>query len=750
MMRTLILCYLVWQATAALASDYCSASDNNDGDYCSASGNNNDDEPLPNMGLYADAQGYIESRDKELNHKYFEEEGQHKLVKHLIVGRGIASTNLFSARYCNVKKNKSQCTNFIAGDDVLVVGDEVTGQWDTSTYTFAQPFSAMAFPFLPYNPKDFVPQRRIKQNDFVSCIDLHKAILVSQTVFTMPVLSAVVVDIKHHLPPYPKTGCVGSSFTVTLKQAASNKTTTICVNEIDIATGNGLPRDIFKNTTQCDSTSYNYGLDKVSYNNLTSRPDNPDVFGGAPAVITYKDFVIAPNETTAGVVAMRHKNTIPTIIVYGGGGTSVAAIRRAMLGKDDISTNPIYVNSNGKYNGKNPQMLREVLHKPLSQNAKVFWFSRDPLDSPYLAGFNAVRIGSSYDILSVFSEANNNAENKYKYGEVHLGYDLANIDATSKIATFCPKIANQSTLDTQPCNITWDGTRHGCCRVKFDQFVESAGEDQTVDREELWEVGCDDPKNRKEDRFGNMTVLCASGFPSVDDGIQSSDTLTQMKACIPYALGFELTKDTLRGGEDTLRLHGASAAKEASKQKFQKISQHFLDNGRVSALNFYGNMFFMGAQLQVYASGVLKKRLTKINVAMDLQEVMLQFMTQCGVPSQASLDFLSHLRLVHSGVYRESFLEDPIRWPLHPAGMLPDSPDKDISLKEYIQSRKELSKYLAIQDGVTLVCRQSGVRSFLARVRDLKRKLRPPQARRGKLPRYVDAHQQDGSSVTIF
>ena len=139
-----------------------------------------------------------------------------------------------------------------------------------------------------------------------------------------------------------------------------------------------------------------------------------------------------------------------------------------------------------------------------------------------------------------------------------------------------------------------------------------------------------------------------------------------------------------------------------------------MDNGRVTALTFYGNMFFMGALLQVYASGVLKKKLTKVNVAMDLQEVILQFMTQCGVPDQASRDFLSHLRLVHSGVFRQTFQEDAIRWPLHPAGMLPDSSDKDINLNEYIQSRKELSNHVAIQDGVTLVCRQSRIRSFFA------------------------------------
>jgi hypothetical protein len=361
-----------------------------------------------------------------------------------------------------------------------------------------------------------------------------------------------------------------------------------------------------------------------------------------------------------------------------------------MLGKDDISTNPIYVNSNGKYYGKNPQMLREVLKNPRSQNAKVFWFSNDPLDSAVnaLSGSNAVRIGSTYDIISVFGAATNT---NHTYGQVYLEYDLKNIDATSQNATFCPLRGQKD------CNITFGEFQH-CCNIAFDQLVECIGEDDTVD-EELW-----------KDRFGPMEVLYTSEFPSVDDGIQSKDTLAEMER-IPYAIGFQNTSHSLR-------LHGAVAGKEGNKQEFQNVSQPFLDNGRVTAMTVYGNMFFMGALLQVYASGVLKKNLTKVNVAMDLQEVILKFMTQCGVPDQASRDFLSHLRLVHSGVFRQTFQDDAIRWPLHASGMLPDSSNKEISLSEYIQRRKELSKRVAIQDGVTLVCRrQSRIRSFLAKLR---------------------------------
>jgi hypothetical protein len=707
----LLLYSLAWQATATEAPDI------SDGDSCAA----HNSEPLPNMGLYADAQSYVQHTDEAFRQKYFEAGNNKKgpqLVKHLIVGRGIAGTNVFSATYCNVQQKRksaqSKCTNMnvardetdidspIQDQDVLVVGDNVTGLWDNSTYTFAQPFSAMEFPFLPYNPKDFVRQRRIDQNDFVSCIDLHKAIMVSQGVLKMPVMTAVVFDIVHRRSnetSYCNT-TFGSNFTVSLKQTASyvnqETTTTICVNEIDIATGNGLPRDIFKDTKE------KYGLNETSYNSLIAA-GNPDVFGGAPALISYREFVLTPNEATAGTVAMRQNEDMPTIIIYGGGGTVLAAIRRAMLGKDDISTNPIYVNSDGKYNGKNPQMLTEVLDNPLSQNAKVLWFSRDPLDGAdnALAGSNAVRIGSSYDIISVFGSASNM---NYTYGQVRLEYDLINVDATSKIATFCP-LRNQT-----DCNGTVGESQH-CCNERFDQFVECIGEDDTVESEELWAISCKNPpKNRTDcDRFGPMTVLCTSEFPFVHDGIPSSLTLAE-RECIPYAVGFQDTGDSLR-------LHGAVAAKEGKNHDFQKVSQHFLDNGRVTALTFYGNMFFMGALLQVYATGVLKKKITKVNVAMDLQEVILQFMTQCGVPDQASRDFLSHLRLVHSGVFRQTFQVDAIRWPLHPAGMLPDSSDKVISLNEHIQSRKELSNHVAIQDGVTLVCRSSRILSFFARLR---------------------------------
>jgi hypothetical protein len=342
-------------------------------------------------------------------------------------------------------------------------------------------------------------------------------------------------------------------------------------------------------------------------------------------------------------------------------------------------------------------MLREVLKDRMSQNAKVVWVSRDSVDSVYLAGVNAVRVGSSYDILSVFSAANSK-----DYGEVHLGYNLKNVNATSKIATFCYKGTSED------CNKT-DGTFD--IQVPFDQFVECNGEVDTVEGEELWELGCENPSDRTKPRFGPSKMLCTKNgtFPSVDDGIQSSDN---DMTCIPYAVGF---RDT----GHSLRLHGAVAAKvTVQDDEFKKVSQYFLDNGRVTPVSIYGTMLFMGALLQVYASGVLKKKLTKVNVAMDLQEVILQFMTQCGVPDQARRDFLSHLRLVHSGVFRQTFEESTVRWPLHPSGMLPDSSDKDISLNEHIQSRKELSNHVAIQDGVTLVCRQSIIRSFLSRLRN--------------------------------
>ena len=144
-------------------------------------------------------------------------------------------------------------------------------------------------------------------------------------------------------------------------------TSYLCVDEIDIATGRGQPRSIFPLQ----------GVDK-KLEIAHIQASGSSGFGSAPAVINFRDFVLAPDETLTSVATPKKDGTVPTIIVDGGGGTVLAAIRRAMMGVDDISKNIMYsdpVDSSFRET-KNTQMLLQVLRNPYTQNAKVIWLGQ--------------------------------------------------------------------------------------------------------------------------------------------------------------------------------------------------------------------------------------------------------------------------------------------------------------------------------------------------------------------------------------
>ena len=244
-------------AIAAATSASSTADEANDADDCtlSSGGFRNCKQ------AYINAQSYVTNTDEHLTEFYFSDDKQMKRVQHLIIGRGVAGTNLFSARYATkvleneeaykcdgqpVPPNEDLYLHEINGDgsDVLIVGDEETGLWNTATYTLAQPYSALTFPYLPYNPMDFVSPERVERDEFVSCVDMHKSILTSQCAIQAPVLTALVLDIELSKKPTTQYGkeCLDleGNFVVTLQRQNKEKIKServICVDEIDIVTG---------------------------------------------------------------------------------------------------------------------------------------------------------------------------------------------------------------------------------------------------------------------------------------------------------------------------------------------------------------------------------------------------------------------------------------------------------------------------------------------------------------------------------
>jgi len=635
---------------------------------------------FPNSQAYINAQSYVTNTDHRLTELYFSDDIL-KRVKHLIIGRGVAGTNLFSARYSNVLEEEEayKCDgqpvspneddlylHEINGDgsDVLIVGDEETGLWNNATYTLAQPYSALTFPYLPYNPMDFVSPERVERDEFVSCVDMHKSILTSQCAIKAPVLTALVVDIELSSKNRTKNeqDCLGLGGFFVVKLQNTEKIPSerlLCVDEIDIVTGRGMPRKTF----QTWKGNFVYPIKGVDDEGEYHRITNPGFsrFGeNAPLLIDFRSFILAPDEDVSIVAQpitdVHTNNTVlPRILIDGGGGTVLAAIRRAMLAKDDISKNIVYNDPDSSfYDTKNPQMIRQVLRKPKTQNAIVTWVSRNDLNDESLKGGNQVRSGSAYSIVDLLYPPSND------FGSMNFNYDLHSIDFTSHpmVATFVP--------------YPYDKTRLPL-KIDFDQFVTCTGEDDTIERQELYGNGC-------KNRFGESTIKYG--------------TLGQVP--IPYGVGFQDT-------EDNLRLHGAAATNrdlEDADVNFTKESQIFANGGRVVPLQFTGNMLSMMSQLQVYTTTTKSKwskRLAKINLSMSTEEIILRFMDEACVPRESSRAFLTHLR----GFNNKYQNKNNVRWPINPNGI------GIADLRECIKDDDGLSNNVFVSKGkgLTLVSR---------------------------------------------
>jgi hypothetical protein len=261
-----------------------------------------------------------------------------------------------------------------------------------------------------------------------------------------------------------------------------------------------------------------------------------------------------------------------------------------------------------------------------------------------------------------------------KFGSMNFKWNLESITVPSDSDATMSKVARFLLFNTTSRKNAVPETDKN---VTFDQFVECIGEDDAVEMFELWGDG----------RFGEtQTLYTDSTFPSVDMDQNSNEMIP-----IPYGFGFVKT------GHD-LRFHGAGATAVSDGEKpdkFMTDSQSFMDNGLVSTQHVYGNMLFMASRLQAYSSGFQKEEIAKVNVAMDLQEVILKFLNQAQVNPVSSQHFLRYLRSIHNSSRKEI---DEI-WPNHPSGISQDQ------LQNYLDENPDLSAKVMIQEGVILTKR---------------------------------------------
>ena len=677
----------------------------------------NDYAPNPSQA-YIYAQNYVHEIDSHLQTIYFpdvigdaekdDDVNALKVVKHLIIGRGVAGTNLFASRYAKVMEYDDGASPYTCdgsysysvkkdgkvddedtdnlylhdmdGSDVLVVGDNVTGLWNTATATLGQTLSALTFPYLPYNPVDFAGQdnpARVERDEFVSCVDMHRALLTSQCATRAPVLTALVEDVRLAKGD-EECAKVGGVFMVTLENVkhhsnnnstANAKQTLLCVGEIDIATGRGVPRSAFKD--ESSATGYKYGINETVYEQITGPKSSG--FGLAPALIDdFRKFVFSPDEDVSEVATPKEDGTPPIIIVDGGGATPLSAIRRAMLARDDISKNIVYTDPDSTFNcTKNPQMIRKVRREPAIQNAVVHWVSRGDLSDISLRGKNEVRGGSAYSIVDLFNTASSKSiyEDRGGFGSANYFKNLCCIDFNTHpmIATFCPYYSKND-----GCACCEDANDLTALQLKFDQFVSCIGEDDTEVRKELY----------GDQRFGDSILINAALYDTV----------------LPYAVGFDYTYNRY-DGYHTLRIFGAAATnedlvpKDPAEESFNDATQKNFNGGQVVPLHFAGNMLAMMSQLQIYTTTVFKKRIAKINLSMSTSDFILRFLDEACVPLDTRTEFVNYLQLTNN----KTHLKNDIEWPLNPNGI------GEEDLRKYIEQNNDLSKNICVSRGRTLV-----------------------------------------------
>lgn len=134
----------------------------------------------------------------------------------------------------------------------------------------------------------------MERDEFVSCVDMHRALLTSQCATRAPVLTARVEDVRIAKGD-EECAKNGGIFMVTLENVnnttANAKQRLLYVGEIDIATGRGVPKSAFKD--ESSATGYKYGINETVYKQITGPKSSG--FGLAPALIdNFQEFVFPP------------------------------------------------------------------------------------------------------------------------------------------------------------------------------------------------------------------------------------------------------------------------------------------------------------------------------------------------------------------------------------------------------------------------------------------------------------------------
>ena len=246
-------------------------------------------------------------------------------VEHVILGRGVAATNLFARKFRrdsgvsrHTRHPAHEVLNSVQREmsQVLAIGFD-RGNWNEINYSLAQPQNLLENPELPYGPRDFISTKDLSDNVYVDAKTMYQATVVNQVLYKMPFLNAIVSEIStNQESEYP--------YSLSLKLPGVNKTIRILAKSIDICSGLGAERNIFP---EYEGKKY---MNEAAF----KEASRIDPFLGAKRIIGGYEYMLSNEPFEHIPMGFDGKPYRKTILVYGGGGNATAVVRKSLFNHD--------------------------------------------------------------------------------------------------------------------------------------------------------------------------------------------------------------------------------------------------------------------------------------------------------------------------------------------------------------------------------------------------------------------------------
>lgn len=275
-------------------------------------------------------------------------------VEHVILGRGVAATNLFARKFRrdsgvsrHTRHPEHEVLTSVQSEmsQVLAIGFD-RGNWNEINYSLAQPQNLLENPELPFGPGDFISTEDLTDNVYVDAKTMYQATVINQVLFKMPFLNAIVTEISANQES-------GYPYSLRLKLPGAKKSIRILAKSIDICSGLGAERNIFP---EYEGKKYMNDLAFTDASRTDPVLGAKRIIGGYEYMLSNKPFEHIPT-------GFDGKPYRKTILVYGGGGNATAVVRKSLFNHD------------------RPDAVVAGLRSPDEAVNDVYWIARSGVDA---------------------------------------------------------------------------------------------------------------------------------------------------------------------------------------------------------------------------------------------------------------------------------------------------------------------------------------------------------------------------------